>query len=121
VYVDADFLLALLKQDDWLKPAAARLAEQYRGTLRTSESTFLEVLVVASRRGLQLPALVAEIHDLAPLDDANIAALAVRNMREHGMTPFDAFLAARAWREGQAVLSSDSAFEKVGVERVPLR
>jgi len=120
VFVDTDFLLALLKDSDWLKASAQRVLDEHGAVLRTPESTFLELLVILERFDLDLASLVAEVNDIAPLEDASVAALAVRNMRDHGLTPFDAYLAAKAMRWKEPLVSSDAAFDEVGVVRVPL-
>ncbi|WP_456398062.1 PIN domain-containing protein [Palaeococcus sp. (in: euryarchaeotes)] len=52
IYADTDFFLALLKPDDWLKENARKILEKYRGDITTSDATFIELLLLAERYGL---------------------------------------------------------------------
>jgi len=48
---DADFFLALLKEKDRLKEKALKLLEEYRGDMKTSLTTFIELMLLSKRYG----------------------------------------------------------------------
>ena len=49
MYVDTDFLVAILKKQDWLKENAERLYEKHKQELWTSTITLQELLLIAGR------------------------------------------------------------------------
>lgn len=80
MYVEADFLTALAKEEDWPRGPA-----------------------------------------LAALDDHEDAVLAAAAfIEEHGLTPFDALHAGVAATADERVLSSETDYDTVGVDRLPL-
>jgi predicted nucleic acid-binding protein len=120
VYVETDFLLALVKDADWLKGRAEKfLAEE---DVVTSSYAYLELLLIRERHEFDYVTLVANLLELVPVDsdaDRQIVLKAV-NYFEEGMTAFDAFHAATAETRGVPIRGSDSAYESIDVERLPL-
>jgi hypothetical protein len=51
IYADIDFFLALLKPSDWLKEKAKNLASEYIGRITTSDTTFIELMLLAKKYG----------------------------------------------------------------------
>jgi hypothetical protein len=49
MYVEADFLLALIKDEDWLADSAEAIYREHRDDIWTSTYALLEVMVVAYR------------------------------------------------------------------------
>ncbi|MCX2819406.1 hypothetical protein EGH25_08590 [Haladaptatus sp. F3-133] len=49
MYAETDFLLALIKDDDWLSEGAEEVYKENRDRLWTSEYTLVELMVVAYR------------------------------------------------------------------------
>ncbi|UPM43203.1 hypothetical protein MW046_01850 [Halocatena salina] len=47
MYVETDFLLALIKDDDWFSDAAETAYHEHRESLWTSQFTLIELLFVA--------------------------------------------------------------------------
>jgi predicted nucleic acid-binding protein len=121
VFVDTDFLLALLKPKDWLKPEAERLLAEHRPSLRSTEANLLELLLVAHGVGFDPLELVLRAHEVAPFVDQDVAVRAAANVLEFGMTPFDATLAAHAEVTGEPIISSDRSMDRTGARRVALR
>ncbi|MCA1812988.1 MAG: PIN domain-containing protein [Halobacteriales archaeon] len=119
--VDTDFLLALLKPSDGLKEPAQRLAHEHAGTLRSTEANLLELLLVLKSHALDPIEAVLEVDQDASFPDRDGAVLAARNIAMHGLTPFDAVLAAHAEVRGEPLISSDKALDRIGVQRIPLR
>ena len=119
-HVETDFLVALAKEDDWLTERAEQvLAER---DVVTSPFAYLEVLILGDRYQLDAVPLVSNLLDLVPVgsDDETQIVLKAVNYFDDGMTPFDSFHAATAETRGLAIRSSDSAYDEVDVERLPL-
>ncbi|NJE47031.1 type II toxin-antitoxin system VapC family toxin [Thermococcus sp. GR7] len=116
VYADTDFFLALLKPSDWLKESARKIYERYRGEITTSEATFLELLILSKKFDLDPVRLLAAV--MAIIGEENEDYLrAAYYMKEHGLNPFDAVHAAKC---GGTIISSDKAFDKLGIKRIKL-
>ena len=49
MYAETDFLLALIKDEDWLGDAAETVYRDHRDELWTSQFTLIELLLVAYR------------------------------------------------------------------------
>ena len=127
MYVENDFLMALVKQEDWLQEPAHRALEEY-DDIHTSIATYSEFLILAYDQdtgeyqidvGRALADLVEqipvrpEIHEQAVLTAAVLAD-------DHGFTPFDAIHGGIAIATGQPVLTSERDYDNIGVDRVPL-
>lgn len=119
-YADTDFFLALIKETDWLKGNAARLLVQYQNRLWTSLMTVVELLLLSESLRLDPERIVVDVAELAEIrgTDVRLLLLAAHYMKEHRLRTFDAFHAAFA--QGDEILSSDKAFDRVGLKRVRL-
>lgn len=126
MFVESDFLFALAKPDDWLKPDAKAAVEAK--DVHTSVTAYTEFLVYfydQETGEYTVPAadLVPNLLELVAVqptehEDALLAASAF--IDDHGLTPFDAVHAGIAHLEGETVLSSEQDYDAVGIERVPL-
>ena len=127
MYVENDFLMALVKQEDWLQEPAHRALEEY-DDIHTSIAAYTEFLVLAYDQdtgeyqidvGRALADLIEqipvrpEVHEQAVLTAAVLA-------NDHGFTPFDAIHGGIAISTGQPVLTSERDYDDIGVDRVPL-
>ena len=127
MYVENDFLMALVKQEDWLQEPAHRALEEY-DNIHTSIAAYTEFLILAYDQdtgeyqidvGRALADLVEqvpvrpEVHEQAVLTAAVLAD-------DHGFTPFDAIHGGIAISTGQPVLTSERDYDDIGVDRVPL-
>jgi hypothetical protein len=127
VYVETDFLTALVKDDDWLQEPALRALEE-RDDLHTSILAYVEVLVLLydreqSEYEIDAPRATTNLLDLVPIepeehDDAVLAAAAF--LDEYDTTPFGALHAGVAATGDESVLSSEQDYDAVGLERTPL-
>ncbi|WP_135829201.1 PIN domain-containing protein [Halorussus halobius] len=120
VYVESDFLIALVKDSDWLQSEAEdALAER---NVETSAFAYLEVLLARERYEFDYVPLIANLLELVPVRDDEEYQIVLKavNYYADGMTPFDAFHAATAETRERAVLSSEQDYDEVGVERLPL-
>lgn len=111
MYVETDFLLALLKDEDWLKQSAESFYRENKEELWTSEFTLLELMLVAYREDRNALKIVSETMELIEVhgnkEDMESAAVYVQ---EEGMTPFDALHLVKSGEE--KIVSSDKEYDK---------
>jgi len=93
MYVETDFLLALITDEDWLGEAAETVYREYRDELWTSQFTLVELLLVAYREGR----------------DAETVVTAATYVEDHGFIPFDALHLVES--DGETIVSSDGTYE----------
>lgn len=127
VYVETDFLVALVKDDDWLHEAAVRELEE-RDDVHTSILAYAELLVLFYDRDagafeIDVPRAVTDLLELVPVvpavhEDAILAAAAF--IEEYELTPFDALHAGVVAAYDERVLSTERDYDSVGLTRVPL-
>lgn len=127
MYVETDFLVALAKDDDWLREPAVRALEEY-DDVHTSILAYGELLMLAYDREdsgyeFDAPRAVTDLLELVPVEpaaheEAVLAAAAF--LDEHEMTPLDALHAGLATTTGERVLSTEGDYDALGLERLPL-
>jgi len=127
VYVETDFLTALVKDDDWLQEAAVQALEE-RDDVHTSILAYAEVLVLfydreASEYEINPTRAITNLLELVPIvpehhEEAVLAAAAF--LDEYELTPFDALHAGLVTTGDGQVLSSERDYDTVGLDRVPL-
>ncbi len=119
-YADTDFFLAILKETDWLKSNANALLEAHRGDIRTSLATLIELLLLSEKYSLDPERILATVSSMAsvPSEDLALSRTAAEHMLRSGLNTLDAFHAASAGTD--EIISSDKAFDRVGLKRIPL-
>lgn len=127
MYVETDFLTALVKDEDWLREPALQAIED-REDVHTSILAYAEVLVLfydreQSEYEIDAPRAITNLLELVPIqpeehEDAVLAAAAF--LDDYGMKPFDALHAGLVATGSGTVLSSEQAYETVGLDRLPL-
>ena len=127
MYVETDFLTALVKDDDWLQDAATRALEE-RDDIHTSILAYAEILVLfydreAAAYDIDAPRAITNLLELVPIqpkehEDAVLAAAAF--IDEDDLTPFDALHAGIVTTGENRVLSTEQDYETVGLNRTPL-
>lgn len=118
MYAESDFLLALIKDDDWLADSAEEVYERHRDDLWTSHYTLIELMVVAYRDDRNVQSVVANAKNIVEVrGDAELVLAAASYVEEEGMTPFDAVHLVAS--DEDRIVSSDSAYDAL-TERVPL-
>jgi len=117
VYADTDFWVAILKGDDWLSERAETRLDEYCGDLEVSLATFLELFLIEERYSFDREQATLAIFELAEADVSEDVVFQASEYIDDGLNTFDAFHAALA---GDAILSSDKAFDAIGIERVRL-
>ena len=118
MYVESDFLLALIKPDDWLSERAESIYREHGDDLWTSEYTLIELMLVAYREERNVERVVANANALVDVrGDGETVVAAANYVTEHGLTPFDAMHLVRS--EGDRIVSSDSDYDPFA-DRLPL-
>ena len=112
MYAETDFLLALVKDEDWLGDAAETVYRDHRDELWTSQFTFIELLLVAYREDRDTERVVTNAANLVEVrGDVDTVVAAATYIEDHGFTPFDALHLVES--DGDTVISSDEAYESV--------
>ena len=110
MYAKTDFLLALVKDDDWLGDAAETVYRDRRDELWTSQFTLIELLIVAYRERLNTERVVANAANLVEVrGDVDTVVSAATYVEDHGFTPFDALHLVES--NGDTIVSSDDTYE----------
>lgn len=118
MYVETDFVLALIKDEDWLSEKAEKIYRENKDNLWTSEYTLLELMLVAYREDRNVLKVVAETIELLEIkgDSDRIESAAIY-VEEEGLTPFDAVHLASS--KGEKIVSGDKSYDGFA-ERLPL-
>jgi len=121
VYADTDFIVALTKESDWLKGPAEALLAKYRGEIWISPATLIELMLLSVRMNLdRLRAARNALHIGKLRDgDPDVFVLAATYAKTKRAGAFDALHAAYCGPE-RPILSSDKAFDRLGLRRIPL-
>lgn len=110
MYAETDFLLALIKDEDWLGDVAESVYRDHQDELWTSQFTLIELLLVAYREGRDAERVVTNAAELMEVrGDLDAVVAAATYVEDHGFTPFDALHLVES--DGDVVVSSDSAYE----------
>lgn len=117
-YADTDFFLALAKEDDWLSQPAREILRKYEGEIRTGLATFIEIAYNAEEYEIDLEATAATILEIADLEADEQVVFQAYAYIEEGLNVMDAFHAATA--QGDAIVSSDQAYDEIGLDRIAL-
>ncbi|MEE6210076.1 PIN domain-containing protein [Salarchaeum sp. III] len=110
MYVETDFLLALIKDEDWLGEAAEDVYRDHHDELWTSQFTLIELLMVAYRENRDTERVIANVTELVDVrGDAETVVAAATYVEDHGFTPFDALHLVES--DGDTIVSSDAAYD----------
>jgi hypothetical protein len=118
MYAETDFLLALVKADDWLGESASAVYREHRDELWTSQFTLIELLLVAYREDRDTERVVANAIELLEVrGDVDTVLAAASYVEQEGLTPFDALHLVES--DGDTIVSSDKSYDGLA-ERVEL-
>jgi len=108
MYVETDFILALLKDDDWLQERAEKIYRE-RDDLWTSRYTLIELMLVAYRENLNVLKIVSETIELVEVREGSkeVEAAAIY-VEEEDFTPFDALHLVASGED--SIASSDNDY-----------
>lgn len=119
MYADADFFLALVKDDDWLQDRAAEIAREYRDDIYTSRATLLELLLISDRFDFDRLEALSYALELAEIEeDESVLFQAADYMDQHGLTAFDAYHVAYAGTD--PIIASDTQIGAISDRRIPI-
>jgi len=112
MYAETDFLLALIKDDDWLGDAAESVYREHRDELWTSQFTLIELLMVAYREERDTERVVSNAANLVEVrGDVETVVTAATYVEDHEFTPFDALHLVES--NGDTIVSSDDTYADV--------
>ncbi|MBC9988244.1 MULTISPECIES: PIN domain-containing protein [unclassified Haloferax] len=110
MYAETDFLLALIKDEDWLDDAAEAVYRNHRDELWTSQFTLIELLMVAYREERDTERVITNVAALLEVrGDVDTVLTAATYVEDHGFTPFDALHLVES--DGDTIVSSDETYE----------
>ena len=119
MYAETDFLLALIKDEDWLGEAATTVYHEHRDELWTSQFTLIELFMVAHRENRDTERVLTNAAQLLEVrGDVDTVVAAATYVEDHGLTPFDALHLVES--DGDTIASSDGAYEEFA-RRLDLR
>ncbi|KDE57569.1 hypothetical protein EL22_11260 [Halostagnicola sp. A56] len=112
MYAETDFLLALIKDDDWLGEAAESVYREHRDELWMSQFTLIELLMVAYREERDTEHVISNAANLVEVrGDVETVVTAATYVQDHGLTPFDALHLVKS--NGDTIVSSDETYADV--------
>ncbi len=118
MYVDLDFILALIKDDDWLSDNAEKIYIENKEELWTSDFTLLELMLVAYREEKDVVTTLVNAEALIEIKGEPDDILAAANyVKQQGFTPFDALHLVKAGDD--TIVSSDDSYDGFA-ERIEL-
>lgn len=110
MYAETDFLLALIKDEDWLGTAAETVYENHHDELWTSQFTLIELLMIAYRENRDAEAVIVDAAALVDVvGDVDTVVAAATYVEDHDFTPFDALHLVES--DGDTIVSSDNAYD----------
>ena len=120
MFADTDFILALVKDTDWLKENAVNILKENKGKIKTSISVMIEVALMCKKFKVNTMNTFAHIFEIINVDDEtySVCMRAALYIEKYNLNVFDAFHAASC--KDEKIISSDDVYESVGIERVRL-
>ncbi len=123
MYAETDFVLALVKESDWLKANAEKIYEIYKKEIWSSQLTLQELMMYSYKNKIDPIAVienVASIIDIKNVPITNEFLIAAGHvMNRYKATPFDAMHAIIARQDG-TIISSDPTYDRIGIKRIRL-
>ena len=111
MYVETDFLLALLKDEDWLQESAKQVYEENKDELWTRDYTMIELMLVSYREDKNVLKTVAGACKLIEIKgDQALMKKAASYVTENDFTPLDAIHLVSS--EGDKILSTEEDYKK---------
>jgi len=122
-YADTDFLLALLKPEDWLKENAEKLYEKYQGKIFTSETGITEIMLCCKKYDLDVMNYVTSVCSFVEIINGKkeFYVQAAYFMKEFGLTTFDSIHAAYSKMKDLPIISSERKYDELGINKIQLK
>ena len=120
MFADTDFILAIVKDKDWLKDNAVKILKENKGKITTSVSVIIELALICKRFEINTMNAFAHIFEIINVDEEtySVCMKASLYIEKYNLNVFDAFHAAFCGDD--KIISSDDVYESVGIERVKL-
>lgn len=110
MYAETDFLLALIKDEDWLGERAEKIYRDHQPELWTSQFTLIELMLVAYREDRDVERVVTNAANLIDVHgNVGTVVAAASYVADHDFTPFDALHLVESG--GDEIVSSDSCYD----------
>ncbi len=110
MYAETDFILALIKQNDWLKEPAEKIYQKHRDEIWTSSYTLVEIMMIAYRENKDTLQTLSNIAELIKIKgDKNDIHAAAYYVEEEGYTPFDAIHLIKS--KNDPIITSDKTYQ----------
>ena len=123
MYAETDFILALIKENDWLKNNAEKVYEKYKNEIWSSQVLLQELMLYCYKNKIDSVKVIDETAKLIQIKDISINYeyfIAVGHvMNAYLASPFDAMHAIAAKNDGR-IISSDSIYDRIGLTRIKL-
>ena len=120
MYADTDFILALLKDDDWLQDSAKEVYRKNNDEIWTSQIAVIELMIVCENEGFDVERKLVDLEQLIEIKaEMDQFLTAAHYMKNHGLHTFDALHAAYCGDE--TILSTDKEFEKLDIQNYNFR
>lgn len=111
MYADTDFLVALMKDDDWLTDAAEKVYRENADRIWTSRYGLLELLLVSYRQNWNCTEVLSNVEELIEVKNGKDQIMKASVMVEkEGMTPMDAIHLVSSGED--KIVSSDQDYDK---------
>jgi predicted nucleic acid-binding protein len=116
---DTDFILALIKDKDWLKDRAIKILKSNKGKISTSVSVMMELALICKRFEIDVLEAYANVLEIIRVNEETytICMKAALFIKKYGFNVFDSFHAAYCKDQ---IISSDSVYDKAGIKRIKL-
>ncbi|MDP3765669.1 MAG: PIN domain-containing protein [Nanoarchaeota archaeon] len=120
MFADTDFLIALIKDSDWLKKSALKILKENKGKITTSISVMIELALVCKRLKINVLDAFANIFELVNVNEEeySICMQAAVYVEKYNVGVFDSFNAAFCGKD--EIISSDSVYDIIGLQRIKL-
>lgn len=119
-YADADFFLALIKDDDWLAPQVKKLYRTLHENITISPFTVAELMLVLYREKIPVKPALMHMSRIATLDTMEWDMFfEAGDLIARGTTPFDALM--MVWAGSDTIISSDNVYKKFGHSVIDLK
>lgn len=69
MFADTDFLLALIKESDWLKKNAVKILKEHKGKIRTSVSVMIEIALLCKKFKINTIKVFTNIFELIEVNE----------------------------------------------------
>lgn len=120
MFADTDFILALIKDSDWLKKNTLEILLEHKGEIRASISIMIELAHICKRLKIDTLKTFAHVFEFVEVnaETYSMCMQAAVYIEKYDFNVFDAFHAAFCGND--KIISSDSVYEGIGLERVKL-